>query len=411
MANKITRVLLAPALGGFFNDDQAAIRQGAVRQGQFYQGTPLTSGFDAIRIPAQCLSVGLQLEDGFVAWGDMMSVQYAAAAGRDELFKQGEQSRKIRNHLIDQLVGRDVAKFKPNANFLSNVKINGENLHVGVQYGLSQAFLAASAHISNCTMAERVCAEYEYPVCPVPVPVYAQSGDDRYGNVDKMLLKRVDVLPHGLINNSEKFGAEGEIFLEYVNWVVQRIRKLGGDDYRPILYFDIYGMPGFTFDNSVERVVDYLVRVEQAAAPFTLRIESPMNLGSVDAQIEGFARIRRLLKERGSSVEIIVDEWCNTLEDIDQYIAAQAVDLVQIKMPDMGGVDKTIDAIARCHRAGIGAYLGGSCTETDLSARTSVHIAVATQVEMLLAKPGMGVDEALMIVGNEQSRLITQLQY
>ncbi|TIN99608.1 MAG: methylaspartate ammonia-lyase, partial [Mesorhizobium sp.] len=42
-------------------------------------------------------------------------------------------------------------------------------------------------------------------------------------------------------------------------------------------------------------------------------------------------------------------------------------------------------------------------------ARTSVHISVATQADMMLAKPGMGVDEAFSIVGNEQNRLLAML--
>jgi methylaspartate ammonia-lyase len=84
---------------------------------------------------------------------------------------------------------------------------------------------------------------------------------------------------------------------------------------------------------------------------------------------------------------------------------------VQIKMPDVGSIADTARAVLACKGNGVGAYVGGSCSETDLSARTSVHIAVATQADMMLAKPGMGVDEALCIVGNEQNRLIAELQH
>ncbi|TIU10472.1 MAG: methylaspartate ammonia-lyase, partial [Mesorhizobium sp.] len=62
-----------------------------------------------------------------------------------------------------------------------------------------------------------------------------------------------------------------------------------------------------------------------------------------------------------------------------------------------------------CKANKVGAYVGGSCTETDLSAQASVHISVATQADMMLAKPGMGVDEAFSIVGNEQNRLLAIL--
>ena len=48
-------------------------------------------------------------------------------------------------------------------------------------------------------------------------------------------------------------------------------------------------------------------------------------------------------------------------------------------------------------------------TETDTSARVAVHVAVATRADMLLARPGMGVDEGVMIVANEQSRLLARI--
>ena len=50
-------------------------------------------------------------------------------------------------------------------------------------------------------MAEVIRDEYDTGAPLLPVPLYAQTGDDRYGNAEKMIIKGVDVLPHGLINN------------------------------------------------------------------------------------------------------------------------------------------------------------------------------------------------------------------
>ena len=44
--------------------------------------------------------------------------------------------------------------------------------------------------------------------------------------------------------------------------------------------------------------------------------------------------------------------------------------------------------------------------ETDRSSQICVHIAMATQPCQILAKPGMGVDEGIMIVQNEMQRII-----
>ncbi|MEA5386406.1 hypothetical protein VB773_10330 [Haloarculaceae archaeon H-GB2-1] len=52
------------------------------------------------------------------------------------------------------------------------------------------------------------------------------------------------------------------------------------------------------------------------------------------------------------------------------------------------------------------AYLGGTCNETDLSARTCAHVALATEPAQVLAKPGMGFDEGYTIVENEMRRTV-----
>ena len=52
------------------------------------------------------------------------------------------------------------------------------------------------------------------------------------------------------------------------------------------------------------------------------------------------------------------------------------------------------------------AYQGGTCNETDRSAQICAQIAMATRPAQILAKPGMGVDEAFMIAYNEVNRVL-----
>jgi methylaspartate ammonia-lyase len=105
-------------------------------------------------------------------------------------------------------------------------------------------------------------------------------------------------------------------------------------------------------------------------------------------------------------VEIVADEWCNTLEDIKYFADNKAGHMVQIKTPDLGGINNTIEAVLYCKAKGIGAYQGGTCNETDRSAQVCVHCAMATRPDQILAKPGMGVDEGYMIVYNEMQRIL-----
>ena len=103
----------------------------------------------------------------------------------------------------------------------------------------------------------------------------------------------------------------------------------------------------------------------------------------------------------------MADEWCNSLEDIKLHADSGVCDIIQIKTPDLGEVSKTIEAVLYCKERGIGAYVGGSANETDQSARVSAHAAMATRADILIAKPGEGVDEALVVEYNEMKRILS----
>ena len=46
---RIEKALVVPAWGGYFNDDLAAIRAGAKKDGFTYTGEPVTPGFSQVR--------------------------------------------------------------------------------------------------------------------------------------------------------------------------------------------------------------------------------------------------------------------------------------------------------------------------------------------------------------------------
>jgi methylaspartate ammonia-lyase len=403
----IAGVLAVPGRTGFFADDQAAIRAGAVHDGFTYSGAPLTPGFRTIRQPGEAVSVLLILSDGQVAHGDCAAVQYSGVGGRAPVFRATSAVAAIERHVVPLLRGRPVTTFRDAASEIDSLVVDGEPLHAAIRYGVTQALLDAVARTRCVTMAEVVRDEYETGIPIAPVPLFVQSGDDRYTNVDKMVLKEADVLPHGLINEIDtKLGREGEKLLEYVAWVRDRILVLRTrPDYTPRLHFDVYGTIGVIFDGDIDAVAGYLTRLGDTAQPFDVCVEHVIDAGSRDAQVRVSAALRSALRNRSSSVRIAVDEWCNTLEDIEIFVAAGAADVIHVKTPDLGGINNTIEALLLVARHGLAAYCGGTCNETDRSAQVSAHIAMACGAVQVLAKPGMGVDEGMMIVGNEMARV------
>jgi methylaspartate ammonia-lyase len=406
---RIVDVLAVPVQAGFFFDDQLAIRAGAAHDGFDYAGPPLTPGFARVRQPGEAVSVLLLLDDGGVEFGDCAAVQYSGAGGRDPLFAARDAVAVVEQVVAPALRNADPADGFRTISARVDALTTGPDrgpLPAAVRYGVSQAVLAAVARARRITMAEVIRDEYDTGAPLRPVPLYAQTGDDRYANAEKMIIKGVDVLPHGLINNvAEKFGPSGEILADYLRWLVGRIRDLAPTPgYRPRLHLDLYGCAGLAFNADVDAVADYLAELAALAHPYDLAIEHPIDAGSREAQIAIYRSLRAALRARGSNVRIVVDEWCNTLDDVRAFVAAAAADVIHVKTPDLGGVGSAVEALLLARDAGLEAFCGGTCNETDRSAQVSAHLAMACEATQVLAKPGMGVDEGLMIVGNEMAR-------
>jgi methylaspartate ammonia-lyase len=409
---KIVQAHFVPGYSSFYFDDQQAIKKGAGQDGFVYVGQAVTAGFRDIRQAGECVSVLLVLENGAVAVGDCAAVQYSGAGGRDPLFLGANFAPFLDRHLRPLLEGREVDAFLANARYFDTLEIEGRRLHTAIRYGLTQALLDAAALARNVTKAEVILDEYGLPLVAEPVPLFGQSGDDRYAAVDKMLLKGVDALPHGLINNvPDKLGHKGEKLEEYIRWLVARVEKLRTrPDYKPSLHIDVYGTIGLIFDQDAARVADYVAGLEKAAGPLDLYIEGPVDAGGKEAQIEELDKITRRLAQLGSPVKLVADEWCNTYEDIVDFTDARCCHMVQIKTPDLGGIHNVVESVLYCNLQGMEAYQGGTCNETDVSARACVHLALAARPMRMLVKPGMGFDEGMNIVYNEMHRTLALLK-
>lgn len=404
---KIVDVVCSAGKTGFYFDDQRAIKAGAGHDGMFYLGKSVTPGFETIRQSGESISVQLILEDGQVAFGDCAAVQYSGAGGRDPLFLAKDFIPVIEKNIAPKLIGRDLDNFKTLAEEFDSMQIEGKRLHTAIRYGITQALLDAVAKARKVTMAEVIQKDYNTGIEISKRPIFTQSGDDRYINADKMIIKGADVLPHALINNvKEKLGERGEILLDYVKWLRDRIlSKRVNSEYYPIFHIDVYGTIGAAFDCDTVKMADYISTLVEAAKPFKLRIEGPMDVEDRDKQIEALAALTTEVDKRGIEVELVADEWCNTLEDIKLFADKKAGHVVQIKTPDLGGVNNIADAILYCNKVGIGSYCGGTCNETNRSAEVTTNIAMACGALQVLAKPGMGVDEGFMIVFNEMARV------
>jgi len=408
---KIKKVLFAKCLTGFYMDDKEAIKQGAKRDGFIYKGKPITPGYESIRQPGEAVSVIFVLENGEIAFGDCVVAQYASSGGREVPLSAEAQIDCMKKYVVPYFEGFDICNFKNTAETFDRHLFDGKKLPSSIRYGVTQAILETVSKSKRISMTEVILEEYGLPFDLTPVRINAQSGDDRYLNVDKMILKKVGMMPHGLTTSvKERLGEDGQIFLDWVKWVTERIKEIGSQDYSPVMRYDVYGCIGEAFNNDLDKVADYLLRVEKTCEPYQVFVEMPIDLKSSERQLEGMLDLKTKLFKKGSKLKLIIDEYANTYEEIVQWVDARGADMVQVKTIDLGGINNVIEAVMYCNNNGVLAYQGGTCNETDKSALVSVNIAVATKPFAMSGKPGMGVDEGVMIVNNEQQRLLAILQ-
>lgn len=407
---KIKKVVCAAGKTGFYFDDQRAIKRGAVSDGAFYSGEVVTEGFTSVRQAGESISVLFILEDGQIAHGDCAAVQYSGAGGRDPLFLAKNFIPVILKEIAPMYEGKEITTFREMADRVDKFvrPETGKAFHTAIRYGVTQACLDAVAKSQHKLMAQVIAKEYNTKISDKMIPIFTQSGDDRYVNADKMIMKGAEVLPHALFNHVEqKTGLKGEKLRAYVEWLRNRVlEKRTSESYNPIFHIDVYGTLGVVFDNDFKKIAEYIADLAEVAKPFHLRIEGPVDVEEKQAQIKALHAIRQHMDEMGCPAEIVADEWCNTLEDIIDFSKEKAGHMAQIKTPDLGGINNAIEAVLYCQQHGMGAYLGGTCNETNRSAEICAHIAMATSPDQMLAKPGMGVDEGYMLVYNEMSRIL-----
>ena len=335
---------------------------------------------------------------------------FTGAAGRDPLFKAEQHRLVVEGTVRDLLIGRDCGVFRPLAEEVEAFRLDGKPLHTALRYGISQALLHAAALVHHCTVAEIVATEYESQISTVPIPILGMCPTPQEFMVEKMIMKRVDIMPHGSFANVETdLGPQGHKLIDYAAWISQLVQRTGAPDYKPAIHLDVYGTIGELFDFDMARMADYVGKVAEAAAPYELYLETPMIADSRQGQIDAFRELREALIHRGSVVRLVADEWCNTLEDIKVFADADAADHIQVKTPDLGGLNNTIEALLYCREKGVGAYIGGTCNETDQSAKLCAHIALACNADIMMCKPGQGVDEGLLILVNEMQRTLAQI--
>lgn len=401
---RVTCVQATEGIGGYYWRDQEAIARGAPRDGFLYRGEPITEGFRSIIQTSSTVLLIAYTDTGRELHGDCATVNHAFRSGRQKAPLAESLIRQAEGVVNDWLCAAPLDSFRDLMAQVDAMTIDGESLHMALRYGVSHIVLQAVAASKGVTMAEVLAQEYGLDLATQPVDLLGSCGGSWYENVDKAILRKLPFFPQTAMVRLDQLDA----LPDYAAWISRRVKEVGEPGYFPTLHYDLHGLLNERVGDDIDAAVRYLMQVEQASAPYPVLFEDPLDAGNREDQVRLMGRLRQALREAGSGIRLIADEWCNTREDVAYFVEHQCCDLIQIKMPDLGGVNNTVEACLICKAGGVEVYLGGSCNETDVSARVSAHVALAVQPTEFLDKPGLGLDEGVMVVSNEMARAIRQ---
>ena len=139
---------------------------------------------------------------------------------------------------------------------------------------------------------------------------------------------------------------------------MHRIAQIGAPGYKPGIHIDLYGTLGELFENNVERISAYIGQLEQVVGDHLFMVESPIIARTRAEQIELYKALVAANRRRGGPSRIIVDEWCNTLDDVRAFADAKASDMLQVKMPDIGSLTNTMELVLYAKSKGLGCVVG-----------------------------------------------------
>lgn len=401
ITRKIIDVQTYRGWGGYFFEDIDKIRQKFIRMADRYHSSTDHDRYPFVRTSAPVVGVGIKLDDGSVHWGDGVAVSFGGKAGRAGPGSPDELEKWFKSDFKSWCVGRDVSTWQHlEESFLKGQKTTPPF----VRYAVSQAFLSACSHVNQLPSASLIARDLGLTVSKTPIPLHGSSGANWDDTVDRMLARKLIYLPQGQFENLDaQIGSGGGQLFKWIDGFKQRAARF---NYKPTLTLDFHGALDSIFAGSDIKIADFIIAMAQNAAPHALHLESPIVGRTLEDHAKRLSTIRLRVQGSSPSTKIIADEWANEVADIKLLIDQHAVDGVHIKMPDTGSLSECAEAVKICKKAKIFSLLGGSCTETDIGARASVHLAMACQPDALLVKPGMGFDESFALMHNEMARAL-----
>ncbi len=383
----------------------------------------------------ESLAIAIILDSGQVAWGECGSVERDPTEPSVRPFAVREGVEAVRKVLAPALEGERLSEFRALDRRVeelqevysttSEARVESEEPHVSrrdfitgrfllraiqsevppkkqktthtrplhpvLRYVASQALLNAVAISSKRAPAQVLNAEFELMRAGHAPGLYGHWTSWRTADALALLLERLDAI--GL----DVSPVEDDRLVKELVDSVQRIRELIGqlptlglEQDQPAIHLRLNGALGTALAGNTGRMLGVLLRLEQAATPYRLRVEDPVMESSTTAKSKTMKVLKDYLEFRNSKVELVACAGILSRADVELLAAGSSAHMLHLNPSRLGGLSQTIEAAQAARRHGLQILLGSSPGDTLRSLRIRAELAVALQSELVMLPPRLG---------------------
>lgn len=354
------------------------------------------------------LSIGLTLDHFGTYWGDALvqDVNWSAVA--------------LQQFLTSLLVGRPfidpLSLIADIESWLDEPQHPHPPLPPAVGYGLSLAIMRAEAQRQNRALAATLNDAYQLsPAVGIddsPTRLLAEVHDfaATAALFDEMIADQPAALGYRYTGGQllEAMGERGAILQRFGHELQQRVTTLGVEGYRPDFYFALrggYGQLAAAAHGEVKSgpVLGYLWGLEQATQPFSVLVEDPVVLDTLNEQIAFLTQLRRFIEMRKMGLQLVSRAYTDSLEGTTSLAKARAAHFIWLDGMQLGSLSRLMAAVRICREAGVGVIVGGDVSESVAAATAACHLALACRPDYLLVRPGQGTGIGYALMNRELS--------
>lgn len=388
--------------------------------------------------------VGIVIDESDIVWGTCEDIPVDEPQNPQFPFLVDEAITTIKESIVPYLVGQKLTSFRPLATgieslretvtvsktvpqqekyspgisrraiitgFLSSPEAESapvlkeqvtveRPIHPAIRHGFSQALLSAISIVRGLTVAEVITEEFKLPIPSTAVALQMSIKRGQSLLIHEQVTSLAYAIGQG--NPEDALGPDGKRIQSFIRQLRERLVQ-ESQHCQVTIHLDAGGSLGKLYGNNVGKVLGALYGLEQAAAPCLIRVQDPLIMDDLNAQIKALSQLRDYLRMRKMSLQLVAGAKINTLDDVRAFVEAEAAHMLHLVMPRLGTIQELVLAIQACQSGSDGILLEGGPTAF------TAQVALATQPTILTYPPDRPDGSGIATFHDEMARTLAWL--